>query len=53
MIIEEIKVCNACNKKTTAYVTLICPNCGKELIRCDECRRNKTELVCSCGFVLP
>jgi len=53
MIIEELRVCNGCGEKTTEYIKINCPVCGRELVRCKECRINKIEIVCECGFKMP
>jgi len=46
--------CVSCNKEVTDnYVRFKCPGCGKETLRCQECRERSGGYKCECGFVGP
>ncbi|MEM4367216.1 MAG: zinc finger domain-containing protein [Candidatus Anstonellales archaeon] len=48
-----MKRCISCGKTTINFVSFPCPECGKDIIRCKDCRLNKVIYNHSCGFVGP
>jgi len=46
--------CVSCKKEVTNdFVKFKCPACGKDMIRCFDCRKTSTHYKCSCGFEGP
>ncbi|MBN3037195.1 MAG: RNA-binding protein [Candidatus Diapherotrites archaeon] len=43
--------CTSCKKDTEEYISFKCPQCGRELFRCLDCRHISAAYVCpKCGF---
>ena len=45
--------CISCGREATDYVEFPCPECGKMLRRCADCRKNENPFKCECGFEGP
>ncbi len=49
--------CISCNTVLVSeedFVKIKCPNCGTEIVRCKNCRRNSVPYKCpKCGFEGP
>lgn len=46
--------CISCGRESPDRVRFPCPNCGAELERCADCRKNENAYVCAgCGFEGP
>ncbi|MBD3389346.1 RNA-binding protein [Candidatus Micrarchaeota archaeon] len=47
------KRCSICGKLTKDFAEFPCPECGKPIVRCDQCRKTRNKYVCECGFEGP
>jgi len=45
--------CISCKKQAESGVIFPCPECKKQLFRCNKCRNLSIEYKCECGFKGP
>ena len=46
--------CTSCRKMLDKNgVVFKCPNCGKQIIRCHDCKKLGVKYKCECGFEGP
>lgn len=45
--------CVSCGKETEDCVKFPCPECKKEISRCNKCRGLSIEFKCGCGYQGP
>ncbi|MFA6530917.1 MAG: zinc finger domain-containing protein [Candidatus Micrarchaeia archaeon] len=48
-----MKRCITCGRNTRKFAEFPCPTCGTKIVRCYDCRENKNEYKCACGFMGP
>ncbi|MCK4319298.1 RNA-binding protein [Candidatus Micrarchaeota archaeon] len=48
-----MKRCISCGKITKKFVEFPCPDCGKKIVRCIQCKKTRVAYKCPCGFKGP